>query len=197
MSPHVTPPQDLTATINGQPVHLLGFEVNQHVDHVTSRGPRPDPNWSTVDSYGHFHAYSGANGLDVKPERYPTLSVTREKQPCDGSCGGVCEGEGITIVRYACLICAEQIEPGLIEGPYTYPVAMHYEWTLQVAGDTVPVRFDERATVHLSDGRFGIALVTNQTAMPGMPLITDLTGVSSLGQHYAKAKRKPAADEPG
>ena len=67
----------------------------------------PDPAWEHTDSNGHFHAFA-ADG------KTPTLETYSVHIGCDGSCGGVCEGEGYDENRWKCAVCGEEVEPRFV-----------------------------------------------------------------------------------
>ncbi|ETK36105.1 hypothetical protein [Microbispora sp. ATCC PTA-5024] len=84
------------------------IEIQQDVEYVRSeRATKPDPGWEFIDAAGHFHAFAEGGEL-------PTLNSERVEMPCDGSCGGVCEGEGYTVLRHTCRICGQEVEPGYV-----------------------------------------------------------------------------------
>ena len=66
-----------------------------------------DPGWEHADSHGHFHAFAEGG-------KTPTLTKWFEHVPCDGSCGGVCEGEGYDAARWKCVICGDPVEPRFV-----------------------------------------------------------------------------------
>lgn len=104
------PTLEATATIiiNDGERHPGEFVIEQDIEMVRSdRATKPDPKWTFTDDQGHFHAFVEDGGL-------PTLDRTVIDAPCDGSCGGVCQGEGYTITKYTCRICGQQIEPNWI-----------------------------------------------------------------------------------
>lgn len=67
---------------------------------------KPDPAWAHRDVYGHVHRWSG--------RKLPTLDRRSRHVPCDGSCGGVCEGEGYHVSYYVCRQCGVEVEPGTV-----------------------------------------------------------------------------------
>lgn len=139
--------------------------VEQPMQRIQSLGPRPDPAWEYVDNNGHFHAYTSEDSH----HRYPTLSAREEHIGCDGTCGGVCEGEGYSVTRYACRICDEQIEPGLIHGPYTTGLPGLTDWRLTVRTTNPGIMngYGKDVSVRITGSQgpswFGIALVAGCT----------------------------------
>lgn len=97
-----------SVTINNGAPLPASLTIDQDVEMVRSdRATKPDPSWSYIDDSGHFHAYTQGGET-------PTLDRRAEHVDCDGSCGGVCEGEGYTIDRYYCQICSQHVEPRFI-----------------------------------------------------------------------------------
>ncbi len=94
---------------------------------VSTSGPKPDPLWTFVDAAGHFHARSG--------DGYPTLRSKSVNQPCDGSCGGICQGEGYSTTEWSCVLCSEQVHPGAIPGPHYESMPGRYDWTAELEGE--------------------------------------------------------------
>lgn len=93
--------------------------VERPVEWVRSRDAvKPDPGWEYTDPAGHWHAFADPPDLfDRRPgqvaaaEQLPTLRTRVVDLPCDGSCGGVCGGEGYTATRYDCRACGAPVEP--------------------------------------------------------------------------------------
>lgn len=173
--------------VNG--VEMIDGEVSEDEDRevMWSQGPRVDPRWEFTDGNGHYHGWS-----EDKHGPYPTLEAVSEPQPCDGSCNGVCRGEGYSITRYFCRLCREEIEPGVIPGPYQFSVPMLKTWSVKVKtdgwrwmpGDTVSVRVVEREQV-----RFGVAVVssfTSESITSDSHIFTvELDGTGPLGRRKA------------
>lgn len=116
-----------TVRIDGADPVFATLHREQLWETIHSKGPRWDPQWRHVDKAGHPHTY-GPKGST------PTLDVRREQQPCDGTCGGICEGEGYGVTVFTCPRCGEQIEPGLIPGPHVVTIPKWTEWRLEVEG---------------------------------------------------------------
>lgn len=104
---------------------MLTIETEM-VDVTLARKTSPDPNWTYVDSAGHYHALASDGTL-------PTLTATTEHRECGGACGAdECEGYDVTV--YECAICGAEVEPGRIT---TYPAGREFmpgrtSWTVQV-----------------------------------------------------------------
>ena len=82
------------------------FEAN--VEHIISEdATKPDPAWEHTDSHGHFHAWA-------QDDKTPTLERYSVHVDCDGSCGGVCEGEGYDETHWKCAICGDEVEPRFV-----------------------------------------------------------------------------------
>lgn len=170
--------EHVTVHINGQEIPGT-LVASQEVERVTTNLSQPDPAWEYTDQQGHYHAYTDDDTMN----HYPTLLRRDEHVDCDGSCGGVCEGEGYTVPRFYCFVCNEQIEPGVTRGPHTttipglkyWEVTLHAGW-MDVGSGAVSLRM-------VKPGRtfFGFAEVTNTTICSDGTGETELAGVSALG----------------
>lgn len=115
-----------TVVINGGVAMDAVMTVRQEmIEYRSQVATKHDPRWEFTDAAGHFHAY------DEKGER-PTLDARTEHVPCDGSCSGVCEGEGYDVTHWHCALCREEIEPGrvpdeygIIPGRHSYDLTVH------------------------------------------------------------------------
>ncbi|MBO4272370.1 hypothetical protein [Microbispora triticiradicis] len=97
-----------TASINNGQEWPCDVTIEQDVEYVRSElAMKPDPGWEFIDDAGHFHAFAEDGEL-------PTLNSERVDVPCDGSCGGVCQGEGYTELRWTCRICEQEVKPGYV-----------------------------------------------------------------------------------
>lgn len=169
-----TPP--LTVQINNGPaVKLISLEVTEGAHFEMTMLPQPDPGWERVDSNGHYHAYSDGNG-----DSYPTLASRTIHHGCDGSCGGVCEGEGYTSEQLSCRICNEVIYPRMTSGPHRFAVPKLSDWSMEVP---VAVTKADEVSVRFSDGRFGVAVVTEVRVESRGFVRTRLAGNGLLGVH--------------
>lgn len=96
------------ASINGGDFHAAEVRFDEAVDWIRSENAvMPDPAWEHTDSNGHFHAFAEGG-------KTPTLREHSVHVDCDGSCGGVCEGEGYDEPRWKCVICGEEVKPAFI-----------------------------------------------------------------------------------
>lgn len=125
----MTTTQTMAVYINNGPAMIGTLSIDQEQIPVFSNLPEPNPRWEHTDSNGHWHAHS-----DDADDRYPTLKRHIEHAECDGSCGGVCQGEGYSTVRYTCRICDETIEPSTIPGPHHHTLPGRRSWTADVHG---------------------------------------------------------------
>lgn len=168
------------AYINGGPPLSCQIIIDHQVEMVTSLGSKPDPNWSFTDAAGHFHAYDQTPGMD-----YPTLRRRIEVVPCyEPDHGEDCDGASITHLH--CVICDEEIEPGLISGPHTEGLPGRTSWSAKV---TMPpdeafglpevvslcAEFGNHGTV------FGLAAV-EATTVSGDRATVELVGTTPLGR---------------
>lgn len=158
-------------------------QITQH----TNTG-RPDLRWTHLDKASHWHAYDRDGTL-------PTLRAQEAPRPCDGSCGGVCQGEGYSVTIHHCRICDEQIEPGWEAGPHTIVLPGLTEWWIdldrvQATDDTMTwyrrSREQMTARFHGVDKvvRFGIVLVTDLAmhgTHDGTTVTARLHGAGPLG----------------
>jgi hypothetical protein len=124
-----------TASVNGgERLYPCVLELTQEVEYVRSLGAvRPDPNWRFIDRLGHEHSFAG--------DDLPTLTAHRVQMPCDGSCDGVCEGEGYSVTRYRCSICGEDVEPNWVPDyrarEVGTPITGITWWTVKIQTDRV------------------------------------------------------------
>ena len=164
---------------DGPPVHGE-LSIDREIITIRSEiATKPDPTWEYIDSAGHFHACSTRAESDL-----PTLNRRTEHVDCDGSCGGVCEGEGYTVTRFSCAICGEDIEPGripfheeTISGPESWNITVH-----------TAVPYGERVSVRIVMGGrlwFGIGLATDLTVIRSLhntTATTTIVGAGPLGE---------------
>lgn len=131
---------------NGEPMQGEYNASCEWIDVTSDRAVRPDPSWSFVDGRGHYHAW--AQPADSS-RNLPTLKAESVEMPCDGSCGGVCGGEGYVRTEYHCGLCGEVVEPRTVpdRGTKTIPGLETHEVVVygEVAGERVSV------LVHLGD----------------------------------------------
>lgn len=138
--------QQTEAIINDGTPWPCEVTIDQEWINVSSdRAVKPDAKWTHIDGNDHFHAFATKGEL-------PTLKRETVEVPCDGSCGGECNGEGYTVPRYTCLICGEEIEPryvpdmdarspgATIPGRKSATVVVHSDRPLGNIGDEVTVR---------------------------------------------------------
>jgi hypothetical protein len=85
---------------------------------------RADPNWTHVDSAGHFHARSSDTSVP-----YPTLATRPEHGHL--SAGTTCdECRSVTV----CRICGEEIVPGVLANNHRQYIAGMSRWQVTVTG---------------------------------------------------------------
>jgi hypothetical protein len=173
---------------NGPPLDA-DLVIDRQVIVVESLGSIPDRAWIHVDAAGHFHAWAA-------DETLPTLTEHHEQQPCDGSCGGVCEGEGYTVTTWTCRICTEPVEPGTIPGPHTRHMPRLTDWRVEVRrqrgvppptvlGHEVSIRATVDRTEH-----FGVAILTDTQYDSDLGWTAIAYGNGPLGQ---RPVRRPVA----
>lgn len=94
-------------TVNG--IGLFALSLTASTDAEFFDAQMPDPTWTFTDGAGHFHAYDSAGKL-------PTLGRVVTHLDCDGTCGGVCDGEGYSKIEYQCPLCDEYVKPRTVRG---------------------------------------------------------------------------------
>lgn len=168
------------AVIDGGEELPCEIVIEQQMLRERTRLPRQDRAWTMVDAQGHFHAVDEDGG-------YPTLDRRVEHRGCDGSCGGVCQGEGYDVEAYTCTICGEDIEPGLLHGEHELTVPGLKSWRATVNGYPPPQR---KLSVRFTSERvsfFGVAVVYSLMAEGyDGSAVTELVGVGKLGQVKAR-----------
>jgi hypothetical protein len=195
-------PLALQAIINNGPPVPCELAVNRHQP-TAYVGPGPSKTWTHVDAHGHFHAWS------TDPhDQYPTLEKFKLHLPCEGGC---CLNdlpcEGYTVTRYRCVLCKEQIEPGVSDWAKHVTVGSPLtEWSV-----TVPILLDQGTHVSVrvmmsgAAGEypaemFGVALVANtqSTRHPDGPVVfrSELLGAGGLG-HRDNPRPAPQPDSVG
>lgn len=98
-----------TLTLDGHPpMPVAEFEMEPPpVTYVRSEGAaKPSTLWRHTDEHGHEHRWVDGE--------LPTLTATTRHVECDGSCGGVCEGEGYDVTVWHCSACGDEVEPGRV-----------------------------------------------------------------------------------
>jgi hypothetical protein len=162
------------------------LKIDQEWHRETTNLPQPDPRWEHTDSNGHYHARS-----EDQADPYPTLLSHVEQAACDGSCGGVCDGEGYSVTRYFCRACQNEIEPGVARGMHLISIPGLKSWTAEVAA-RVPL--DGPVSVRVDCGNevlFGIAQCISTEGgrfgpdEPTLEFKSSLVGVGPLGRRKA------------
>jgi hypothetical protein len=116
------------ASINSSDWHPADVRLDATFDYIRSEtAVKPDPAWEHTDSNGHFHAFA-------QDGKTPTLVAYLVHIDCDGSCGGMCEGEGYDENHWKCAACGEEVEPRFVP-----------DWDARTTG--VPVLTRQWATV--------------------------------------------------
>ena len=105
-----------SGTVNG--IELYRVELTGHRDMDMFDADLPDQAWTFTDAAGHFHAYDADGKL-------PSLRHLLIKVDCDGSCGGLCDGEYDKRV-HQCLMCDELVEPATRRGTRRVPGPAEY-----------------------------------------------------------------------
>jgi hypothetical protein len=162
------------------------LSIDQEWIDVSMASPpkKPDPKWEYLDKAGHWHAFT-------RDGKLPTLKEYRKQIPCDGSCGGVCEGEGYGETRWRCRACEKRVRPSFVDdyaGMNTAIPGMT-SWTVKVrAADPVLAKFDSSTTVSVrvvGEDRtyFGLARYGDfSMAGDDLTFAFDLHGITELGE---------------
>lgn len=127
---------DAYLTFGANRLRIVDLSVSIDVERVRSeRAVLPDLFWETADPAGHWHRWVDGT--------LPTCRKGSRHVPCDGSCGGICEGEGYDVTEWRCLQCDAVIEPGYVpdeqaRGP-GIPISqtLDYEITVAPSWETV------------------------------------------------------------
>lgn len=180
------------AYLNGIAVGRAELRVERDVQTVWTRGLHADTTWTFTDAAHHFHAY---DRTEDATDHYPTLTAKHRDMPCDGSCGGICGGEGYTITEYFCRICQVLVEPGLTHGDRQVSVPGPWSWSVLTVGAASPVPLGNLVSVRFETAtavQFGVAQVSHVSS-EGVDVRTTLQGVSALGR---AAVKNPVAVKP-
>lgn len=170
--------------INDQPATEGTLTVERDVVLIYGDHLRPDQGWTFVDAASHFHAYD-------QEGKTPTLVGRLRHIPCDGTCGGVCGGEGYAVTDKHCRICDEVIRPATVQDSTPIPVTGPSRWSVRVVhGRGAPYPVGHRVTVRLMDAAsevqaFGIAEGGGLEAFYADGRVTHsctLLGVGELGR---------------
>jgi hypothetical protein len=155
--------------------------VEQEFIPVTSeRSSRPDHRWVAVDNAGHWHAFT-------RDGKLPTLREYAEHVECDGSCGGICEGEGYHVTRWKCRACEKPVAPRFIqEYGRTEMIPGPRSWHVQLTAPTyLPVpQHRDQVSVRATFGDriyFGLATLGDFSMTPDALDVT-LLGTTELGE---------------
>lgn len=163
---------------NGQPMPGQLDVEYQIIDVTSATATKPAMSWTQVDDQGHWHAYDDKGEL-------PTLVARPRHIECDGSCGGVCEGEGYDIVEYFCAICDQQIEPRRLPDTAPKSIPGRMTWTVRIEPER---EITGKVTVRIAAGEktmFGVAHART-VSMEGdgsrIRINTQLDGIGPLGE---------------
>ena len=171
-------------TIDAGRTYLGTLIIEQGYEIIRSNiATKPDPGWEHIDTHGHFHAYD-------RDGKLPTLVARSRHVDCDGSCGGVCGGEGYDVTEWFCVICDEQVEPGRLDDHGPRQIPTRRDWLVKVENDA-PITGD-RVTVRIDAGNgtvmFGVAKAGRWQGTVGFDrteLVTTLYSAGPLGTRNA------------
>lgn len=161
------------------------LNITQTHEVIRTNLPAPDLSWTFQDANGHFHAFDKGGDL-------PTLNAVPRHVDCDGSCGGICQGEGYNVIDYTCVLCGEVVEPGSLPGPHSETLPTPVEWDVTVHGnvDLLFGMIGQKVSVRAvttprneatARAEFGIAVVTAVT-VDGDEGEATLLGFGELGE---------------
>lgn len=165
------------ASINDGPFFPAELTTGADVEMIRSEtAVKPDPAWEHVDSHGHFHAFA-------EDGKTPTLATWLEQMPCDGSCGGVCEGEGYSEERWKCAICDEAVEPRFVPDEDArdtgIPVVNRTWATVTVHGEGMPPNAESGVvTLTATPAKVTIRVRIREREMVGVGLLGGMTATS-------------------
>lgn len=177
---------NLEVWVNDKGPFLGSLQIDTEVIDVTSSRDsyKPDPKWEYVDKAGHWHAFTSDG-------KHPTMERYEKPVPCDGSCGGVCGGEGYSETRYRCRACGKRVKPNfVVDKPAFTPqrIPGRSDWRVNVAGrfEAMPaVRHPDQVTVRVTqDGRtfFGLAALGDFSYCSDGTSEIAFVGTTELGQ---------------
>jgi len=182
-----TNPAPPTSTLHSTTIRLDDGEpvrgelmVSREVETIYSElATKPDSAWEYTDPLGHWHAYADDGSL-------PTLDAKREQVDCDGTCGGVCEGEGYEITRYYCRICSAPVDPARVPDHRPHHILTGWNWTVVVytfipAGQEMSVRIIGEDRTAFGVGVSGEATIAARRGETDAR--TTIHGISALGWH--------------
>lgn len=153
--------------VNG--VGLYSVSMRSESPYETYDSDVPDPAWVFTDGAGHFHAYDSDG-------RLPTLGRVLTHIDCDGSCGGVCDGDGYSRTEYQCPLCYEYVVPATRRGRVRVDARPAPLLTIEVTGPATLAGFDGDVVSFSCDGLFGSGILS----------VTQVTTSSSYDEARAK-----------
>ena len=120
--------REIQIIIDNEPPTKGEFSIEVEQVEISSFGSDPDPNWTFIDTHGHFHAYTADMKLPTLDER----AEWHEYFEPDEETGET----GYTTLHLHCRICDEEIRPGRIDrGGYRRFAAGRTSWTVRVNGE--------------------------------------------------------------
>lgn len=201
---------EFTVSINNGPLLPCQLDIETEMVDVSTHGPRPDPNWTHVDSNGHYHAYDQADRLnhyptlvekseyhrydEDEPDAQPAEEPSDEPDEDDEDDGWEWEDreEGWTETWYECAICGDRIEPGKKPGPFHEWKPGLTQWHLEVQTTQPATALGEKVSVRIpaqqpnTQERFGIAMVTQAHYNNRDGYTLELIGIGPLGTRKAR-----------
>lgn len=142
----------------------MGFE-REYDEFRSDTAVKPDTRWNVThadpgdDGIVHVHRWV----MPIADRERPYVSAARSEVrhvPCDGSCGGVCGGDGYDVPVWVCTHDGTDVDPGYIpdHGPHRY--LRSETWTFEVeVGPEQPTEIAGEVEVRWTDpaGRRNVA----------------------------------------
>jgi hypothetical protein len=161
-------------SIDSGPETPGSINIEQNTETIYSDiAVKPDPGWEYVDGHDHFHAFDKSGDL-------PTLRTRPRHVDCNGSCGGVCGGEGYDVVDYFCHICDEQVTPQYLPDRDPKIIPTTRSWTVEV-GQQVDMRAEVSVRATMGDTVMFGAAVGTDFSFADERYTSRLLGIGQLG----------------
>jgi hypothetical protein len=172
--------REIQIIIDNEPPTKGEFSIEVEQVEISSFGSDPDPNWTFIDTHGHFHAYTADMKLPTLDER----AEWHEYFEPDEETGET----GYTTLHLHCRICDEEIRPGRIDrGGYRRFAAGRTSWTVRVNGEGALRDKKSVRIIHSDQMHFGIGEVVEVFDDHGRRALV-ISGVSELAQRKAPAR---------
>lgn len=139
------------------------------VDYVRSAtAVKPDIDWAYTDGHGHTHRWHDGT--------LPTLVASNLQVDCDGSCGGVCGGEGYTTTQYHCVECEGLVEPGYVPDYQARTQGVRYSYGRESTRLTLRSNHYPNVLCNLDGKPIAVELRNGDETLSGRVWIEDVKG---------------------